>query len=288
MRTRLRASSRAMTNRSEVGRAPSTSDVEALRLGSTSENPRMRVAVLCDIHGNLPALQAVLAEVEKAGVDLVVFGGDVAAGPMPVETIEVLAAYSGPARFVRGNADRLMVKSFDGAPRAGEAPDSWPASMISRVHRDFLSGFEPSVEVAVEGLGPLVCCHAGLDSDELPIITPATPDDVIAEALATAHGRLVVAGHTHMQFDRRVAGERMVNAGSVGKPYAAQPGAYWVLLGPEVEFRRTAYDFAVAAETVRHTAIPQREEWAADIIKPPTAEEATTLFENMAGRPYPS
>jgi predicted phosphodiesterase len=247
----------------------------------------MRIAVLCDIHGNLPALLAVLAEVEKAGVDLVVFGGDVAAGPMPVETIEVLAAYSGPARFVRGNADRRMVESFDGAPKADEAPDSWPASMISRVHRDFLSTFEPAVEVTVDRLGSVVCCHAGLDSDELPIITPATPDDVIAAALAAAHGRLVVAGHTHMQFDRHVANGRMVNAGSVGKPYADQPGAYWALLGPEVEFRRTADDFAAAAEDVRRTAIPEHDEWAADIIRPPTAEEATTLFENMAGRVYP-
>jgi len=247
----------------------------------------MRIAVLCDIHGNLPALQAVLAEVEKAGVDLVVFGGDVAAGPMPVETIEALTAYSWPARFVRGNADRLMVESFDGVPKSGEGLDSWPASMLNRTHRDFLSSFEPAVEIAVDGLGVVVCCHAGLDSDELPIITPATPDDVIAEALAAAHGRLVVAGHTHMQFDRRVAGGRMVNAGSVGKPYADQPGAYWALLGPELEFRRTAYDFAAAAEAVRRTAIPQREEWAADVVRPPTAEEAISVFEKMAGRAYP-
>jgi predicted phosphodiesterase len=247
----------------------------------------MRIAVLCDIHGNLPALQAVLAEVEEAGVDLVIFGGDVAAGPMPVETIEVLTAYRGPARFVRGNADRLMAESFDGVPKAGEAPDSWPASMLSRIHRDFLTTFEPAVEVTVDRLGSVVCCHAGLDSDELPIITPATPDEVIDEALASAHGRLVVAGHTHMQFDRRVANGRMVNAGSVGKPYADQPGAYWALLGPEVELRRTAYDFAAAAVAVRRTAIPDREEWAADVVHPPTAEEAITVFENMAGRAYP-
>jgi predicted phosphodiesterase len=247
----------------------------------------MRIAVLCDIHGNLPALQAVLAEVEKAGVDLVVFGGDVAAGPMPVETIEMLAGYSRPARFVRGNADRQMVELFDGLRHATEALDLWPATMLSRTHRDFLNSFEPSVEVAVDGLGSVVCCHAGLDSDELPIITPATRDAVIAEAVASAHGNLVVAGHTHMQFDRRVTNGRMVNAGSVGKPYAAEPGAYWALLGPQVELRRTAYDFAAAAEAVRRTAVPEREELAADIIRPPTAEEAITIFENMAGRAYP-
>ncbi|HEY0831450.1 MAG TPA: metallophosphoesterase family protein [Candidatus Dormibacteraeota bacterium] len=247
----------------------------------------MRIAVLCDIHGNLPALQAVLAEVERTGVDLVVFGGDVAAGPMPVETIEALVAYSGPARFVRGNADRQMVESFDGTPRAGNTTDLWLASMLSRTHRDFLSTFEQSVEISVDGLGIVVCCHAGLESDEVPIITPATPDAVIVDALATSRERLVIAGHTHMQFDRRVSNGRMVNAGSVGKPYADGPGAYWALVGPEVELRRTMYDFATAAEAVRRTAIPQRDEWAADVIKPPTAEEAITQFENMAGRAYP-
>jgi putative phosphoesterase len=256
-------------------------------VSSKRQNHGMRIAVLCDIHGNLPALQAVLAEVEKAGVDLVVFGGDVAAGPMPVETIEVLAGYRGSARFVRGNADRLMVETFDGARIPSEALDLWPATILNRTHRDFLNKFEQVVEVQVNGLGLVVCCHAGLDSDELPIITPATPDEVIAEALASAHGNLVVAGHTHMQFDRRVAGGRMVNAGSVGRPYADQPGAYWALLGPEVDLRRTAYDFAAAAEAVRRTAVPEREELAADIVRPPTAEEAIKVFENMAGRAYP-
>jgi predicted phosphodiesterase len=246
----------------------------------------VRIAVLCDIHGNLPALQAVLAEVAKTGVDLVVFGGDVAAGPMPVEIIELLAAHRSPARFVRGNADRLMVESFD-VPKGGDDLDVWPASMLSRTHRDFLTTFEPAVEVTVDGLGLVVCCHAGLESDELPIITPATPDDVIVDALASANGSLVVAGHTHMQFDRRVANGRMVNAGSVGKPYVDQPGAYWALLGPDIEFRRTAYDFGAAAQAVRLTAFPQRDEWAADILRPPTAEEAITKFEHMAGRAYP-
>ncbi len=174
--------------------------------------------------------------------DLVVFGGDVAAGPMPVETIEVLAGYGGRARFLRGNADRFMVEIFDGDRAAGEASDAWPANLLSRDQRDFLSSFEPVVEVDVDGLGWVLCCHAGPASDEAPIITPATPDEVIAKTLASTEASLVVAGHTHTQFDRRVASRRMVNAGSVGMPYADQPGAYWVLLGPEVDLRRTAYD----------------------------------------------
>jgi predicted phosphodiesterase len=73
----------------------------------------MRVAALYDIHGNLPALEAVLAEVEYAGIDKFVVGGDVAAGPLPRETIEALMALAPRARFVRGNADREIVESFD-------------------------------------------------------------------------------------------------------------------------------------------------------------------------------
>ena len=249
----------------------------------------MRVAVLCDIHGNLPALQAVLSEVEEAGVDLVVFGGDVAAGPMPVETIELLAGYGGRARFIRGNADRFMVEIFDGAREAaGDDPDAWPARQLSRAHRDFLSGFEPVVEVAVEGLGRVLCCHASPTSDEVPIITPATPEEVIVEALASTQASVVVAGHTHMQFDRRVVGQRMVNAGSVGMPYADRPGAYWALVGPEVDLRRSVYDFQAAAEAVRRTGFPEREDLAGGIVRPLTAEEAITVMERRAGRAYPA
>ncbi|HEV2034758.1 MAG TPA: metallophosphoesterase family protein [Candidatus Dormibacteraeota bacterium] len=248
----------------------------------------MRIAVLGDIHGNLPALRAVMAEVEEVGVDLVVFGGDVAAGPMPIETIDLLAGYKSPARFVRGNADRFMVEIFDGVRDAtGEAPDAWPASLLNRARRDFLSSFEPNVELKVNWLGLVLCCHAGPDSDEVPIITPATPDELIAEALTSIEAGLVIAGHTHMQFDRRVRGRRMVNAGSVGMPYADRPGAYWALLGPEVELRRTAYDFEAAAAAVRRTDFPGREDFAGGIVQPPTAEEAITMFERRAGRTYP-
>src|SRR5260370_2154808 len=109
----------------------------------------MRIAVLCDIHGNVPALQAVLTEVGKAGVDLVVFGGDVAAGPMPVETIEVLAGYSRPARFVRGNADRQMVEAFDGIPRAGNTSDSWAAPLLNPTPPAFPTTSHPPLHLRV-------------------------------------------------------------------------------------------------------------------------------------------
>jgi hypothetical protein len=106
----------------------------------------------------------------------------------------------------------------------------------------------------------------------------------VAAALAETEARLVVAGHTHMQFDRRVGDRRLVNAGSVGMPYADRPGAYWALLGPVVHLRRTVYDFAAAAAAFRRSGLPAREELADAILSPPTAEEAIAVFERQAGR----
>jgi hypothetical protein len=82
-----------------------------------------------------------------------------------------------------------------------------------------------------------------------------------------------------MQFDRTVAGRRVVNAGSVGMPFAAPAGAYWLLLGPEVQLRRTEYDFASAAEEIRATASPQAETLAVRyVVNPPTEAESLLMF----------
>lgn len=244
----------------------------------------MRVAALYDIHGNLPALEAVLRDVETEGVDVVLVGGDVAAGPMPVETIERLSELGARGRFVCGNADRYMIDRFDGGRQAsGDQLGDWPAAQLTPLHRDFLARFEPTVELEVDGLGRVLFCHATPASDE-PIITAATPDEIVAAALAETELRLAVAGHTHMQFDRRVGDRRLVNAGSVGMPYGDQPGAYWARLGPGVSLRRTIYDFPAAAAAVLRTDFPGKEQFAEAILRPPTAELAIAVFERQAGR----
>src|SRR5260370_1500540 len=107
-----------------------------------------------------------------------------------------------------------MVEIFDAGRESGADPDSWPASRLTQPHRDFLSKFEQTVEVLIDGLGPVLCCHAGPDSDELPIITPATPDQVIAVALASTKARVVVARHTHIQFYRQAPARRIATTGS--------------------------------------------------------------------------
>jgi diadenosine tetraphosphatase ApaH/serine/threonine PP2A family protein phosphatase len=177
-----------------------------------------------------------------------------------------------------------MVAVFDRAspPHGGQLGD-WPATQLSPAHRDFLAGFEPTVEVSIDGLGPALFCHGTPASDEA-IITPETPEEIVAAALAETDLRLVVAGHTHMQLDRQVGDRRLVNAGSVGMPYADLAGAYWALLGPAIELRRTTFDFQAAAAAVRGTGHPGREDLARGILDPPSAREATAVFERQAGR----
>jgi predicted phosphodiesterase len=245
-----------------------------------------RIAALYDIHGNLPALEAVLDEVDRLSCDLIVFGGDVVLGYIPAQTLSVLMGLRSRARFVMGNTDREMIQisevDVSGKDSFVDLAD-WAAAQLDRAQLDFLASFEPLVELDVEGIGPVVFCHGTPRSDR-EIITPETPDSVVAEVLERASAPLVVGGHTHIQMDRTVAGRRFVNAGSVGMPYDGT-GAYWLLLGPEVELRHTPYDLEAAAASIRASGAPGADAFAAEnVLATPTAAEAIDLFERQAGR----
>jgi putative phosphoesterase len=238
-----------------------------------------RVAALYDIHGNLPALDAALSAVHSAGVNAIVIGGDVVLGPMPRETLERLRALEPQARFIRGNCDRLVVDAFDGRPlerlpatvREGV---EWTARQVDRKQRDFLAAFPETLTLSVEGLGEVLFCHATPRSDE-EIFTALSPTERVRPMLEGVAQRVVVCGHTHMQFDRTFDGTRVVNAGSVGMPFAAVPGAYWLLLGPDVRLMRTEYDVGRTAELVHATSYPQAEQF----LHPFSEEQALSLFE---------
>ena len=185
----------------------------------------MRIAALYDIHGNLDALEAVLAEVRA---DLVVVGGDVVAGSKPAEVLDALLACGMPLRWVMGNGDREAL--VDGTPLGDE-------------HRALLSSFEPTV--AIDGV---LFCH-GTPRSDTEVMTRISPADRLRRILADVDEKLVVCGHTHQQFDRTVDRWRIVNAGSVGMPYEGRAGAFWALIVDGVPvLRRTDYDVDPDAE----------------------------------------
>jgi putative phosphoesterase len=242
----------------------------------------MRVAALYDIHGNLPALEAVLAEVRQADVDVVVVGGDVVPGPMPRETLATLLDLELPVRFVRGNGDREIAALMAGAeptsvPERFRELMRWNAGQLLPEHTLVLSAWPASIRLEVEGLGDVLFCHATPRSDS-EIFTRLTAQERLRPIFAGLGVAMVVCGHTHMQFDRTIGAVRVVNAGSVGMPFGAA-GAYWLLLGPDVDFRRTAYDLAAAAARIRRTAYPQAEEFAAgSVLGPPSEDDMLAAF----------
>ena len=178
---------------------------------------RVPVAAIYDIHGNLPALKAVMADVDRAGAEILVVGGDVVSGPQPSETLERLMAMGMPARFVRGNGDREVVDAYDrGATRPedeqGHAAlaDAFAASVINPQQRDFLAGFEATVTLDIDGLWPGVVLDHGSPRSDTEIITTQTSDERLSGVLANVSEPVVVGGHTHRQIDRWISGRRYV------------------------------------------------------------------------------
>ncbi|EJL32285.1 metallophosphoesterase [Brevibacillus sp. BC25] len=185
----------------------------------------MRVAALYDIHGNVPALHATLAELEVVKPDLIVIGGDMISGPIPVQTLEILFQLDTPVQFIRGNGDREVVLTFDGEAQALEMSDSvreitsWVAEQLSRSHRDFLSQLPLTYTLTRENDEDVLFCHAIPTNDE-DIFTPLTSDAIVATYFEGTQQRTVICGHTHVQFERRLGELRILNAGSVGMPFA--------------------------------------------------------------------
>jgi predicted phosphodiesterase len=244
----------------------------------------MPIAALYDIHGNLPALQAVLKEVDRLGCDTIVIGGDVALGPMPRETLDLLATRGSQVLFLRGNCDRDMVAAKDGSPDLSLPWLTrliWGAEQITPAQRDLLASLPLTLTLDIAGLGPTLFCHATPQNED-DIITRLTPEGRLAAPLAGVNARTIICGHTHMQYDRTVLGHRIVNSGSVGMPFEDRPGAYWTLLGPDVTHMRTEYDVQGAARTLSATAMPEAEKWAREfLLEPPSPAKMTELYEKL-------
>lgn len=242
----------------------------------------MRVAAIYDVHGNLPALEAVIRDIRREGIDQVVVGGDVVLGPMPRETLALLKDLDIPIQFIQGNCDRDVLGQMRGT-EATTLPDKvreivrWVAQELYPEQERMLASWPPTLRLDSPDCGEVLFCHATPRNDT-EIFTRLTPEERLLPVFESVDTPLAVCGHTHMQFDRTIGRVRVLNAGSVGMPFG-EPGADWLLLGSEVEFRHTAYDLARAAECIRETKYPQAHDFAArNVLHPPTEQEMLEAF----------
>jgi putative phosphoesterase len=237
----------------------------------------VRVAAISDIHGNLPALEAVLAEIDREGVDDIVVAGDTAHGPWPAEVVDLLVERG--ARCVRGNADREVIERSD---RYGPLAQ-WSADRLGEGRLSVVQAWPLTLDFLLAGLGAVLVCHSTPVSED-PIYTRLTPDAELAGLFESIDADVVVCGHTHMQYDRRLEnGLRIVNPGSVGTPYEGARGAYWALLGPDVEFRRTEYDVEAAVAAIEVMKVPLDGNFLESLVDPPDSTETSEYFESLRG-----
>jgi putative phosphoesterase len=213
------------------------------------------IATLYDVHGNLPALEAVLNEVPEEA--LIVVGGDVAAGPFPQETVDRLRGLGDRVKWIRGNADRELKPGEEGL--APPEVIDWVRSRLTPDTVEWLSRLSPTLVWE-----QVLYCHATPRND-VDIFTERTPEERVAPLFERVDADVVVCGHTHVQFDRVIAGKRVVNSGSVGMSYDEPRDAYWTL---DLEPRSTAYELDTGDYPFEWPSLSR--------------EEAVTLFESRA------
>ncbi|MEI2700920.1 MAG: metallophosphoesterase family protein [Baekduia sp.] len=243
--------------------------------------PGTPVAIVADVHGNLPALEAVLADAAVAGAGLVVSAGDVVSGPMGGECLELLARWGGETAWVMGNADRNVIEAFDARAGGRQAPESahpidlFAARRLEPHQRELLDSFLPAVRV-----DDVLVCHGTPGSDE-GIVTKRSSLPAVSGALAESEFPVVVGGHVHHQFRVDIEAGSWINAGSVGMPYEGAPGAYWLLLSGEIaEFRRSTYDLPDALARIARTEYPAYDELTRILRGDITADDAAEAFES--------
>jgi predicted phosphodiesterase len=241
----------------------------------------VRTAAIYDLHGNLPALEALLRDARAAGAQRIVVGGDVWPGPMAVECCALLRALDLPVLWLHGNGEREVLAERAGRP--SRVPEHyrevmrWSAQQVDDTLAQWLAALPPTQRLHIDGLGDVLFCHATPRSDD-ELFTVQTSERPLQPVFEAAQAPTVVCGHTHMQFDRRVGRVRVVNAGSAGMAFG-RTGADWLLLGPGLELRHTDYDLGAAAARIRATHYPQAATFAAqNVLTSPSADEMLALF----------
>ena len=251
----------------------------------------IRLAIISDIHANLPALEAVLAEVDAKAAgqpfDAVYCLGDLGGyGSQPNEVQQLVMDRSYPT--ISGNYDENVGFERDDCGCHYTRPFEIEMSNISflwtREHttdenKAWLRSlpFHFEIRLEVEGQRVLLC-HGSPRSDE-EIITPATPAETIEEILGGVKERLVVGGHTHMQH----RSGRYVNAGSVGMPYEDDVAAYWAVIADDVDFRRTPFDVERAIAETKRSAWPLGESFVRENLEQAPSRDAAIAQFRPAG-----
>lgn len=241
----------------------------------------MRLAVISDIHGNLLALDAVLAELEREAPDRLICLGDVVAGPRAHDALARIRELGCPV--ITGNWDAW---SIEGMPEPSNATEErlydlgafW-AERLDEGDRDFIRTFAPRIELDLDGTR-LLCFHGSPRSYDHWIIA-TTPDHEVEEMLAGFEAPVLVGGHTHLQMLRRYADSLFVNPGSVGMPFVRwspeavkiAPRAEYAILSVEsgrfaVDLRRTSYDVEAHLRMGLESGMPHADWWAAPWQQP--------------------
>lgn len=243
----------------------------------------MRIAVVADIHGNLPALRAVLGEIDAESFDAVVVAGDTASGPLVQASLELLAGRPEAVYWIRGNGERETVAAFDGVhlPDATSDWAPWSARRVDRSWRDRMASWPIALE-----LDHVCFCHGSPRADD-EILTRSTRPEILAAAISDSGSGVVVGGHTHQQFIVPLPDGRVVaNAGSVGLPYEGRAGAFWMTVTDgRPELRETHYEITAAVDELRASGFPDLDEAIREsLLSPVDPAWVTALFEHQAGR----
>ncbi len=241
----------------------------------------MNVLALYDIHGNVDALDAVLADPRAAAPDVVVVGGDAVPGPFARATLERLEALTVPVRWIRGNGEREVGEALGGPEPAEDDMAGISSALTAAELGEERSRALGELPLTLE-LDGVVYCHATPRRDD-ELLTRLSPPERWADALGGVAAALVVAGHTHQQDDRRVGDVRFVNAGSVGLPYEGDGEARWLwVAGGVPELRRTAYDAEGAGRRMLAAGWPDERSIGAALIEPVEPIVITRIFEGRA------
>ena len=243
------------------------------------------IAALYDIHGNLPALEATLLQLERRGITELIIGGDVIPGPLPNECLDCIKEFSGDLHLIKGNCEDMVLAVLENRPLP-KVPEEvrtnieWTAANLKDRHIEWIQSWPATFSKSIKNIGTLLFCHATPISNT-HIFTKDTPSEQLSFHFENINADIVVCGHTHMQFDRTIGNLRVINAGSVGMPFGP-PGAYYLTVTPELQLNRLEYDVEKAGRLIKKSKYPSAQSFAEkNVLHPPSEESMLELLSGM-------